>query len=286
MWTATLFSRPALIWWARSRRPARARWPWTLKYWLTAHHALRTLSRPTLTLHGPCAWRSLHRSPLWSARRSHARRWCRVNGTRPCLRRNHSSLRHNRLAWHRLGRWRSCGSSLRSCRHWRRCRRLLRCRWRRCNNNCWRMSGRGDHNCGRSSRLFNGRRRNHCRRHWLDHRRCNHNTSFRCWSSRFWGNDSRLFSCRRRCHGRCLHLCWRSSRRGCGNRHFGRRRGRMLLLLLSLPEQPCYVARLGNLGEVDLRFDLGRGRFFPRRRAGPGRKMLSYPYRFIFLNRA
>ena len=247
MWTATLFSRPALIWWARSRRPARARWPWTLKYWLTAHHALRTLSRPTLTLHGPCAWRSLHRSPLWSARRSHARRWCRVNGTRPCLRRNHSSLRHNRLARYRLGRRRSCGSSLRSCRHWRRCRRFLRCRWRRCNNNCWRMSGRGDHNCGRSGRLF---------------------------------------SCRRRCHGRCLHLCWRSSRRGCCNRRFGRRRGRMLLLLLSLPEQPCYVARLGNLGEVDLRFDLGRGRFFPRRRAGPGRKMLSYPYRFIFLNRA
>lgn len=60
----------------------------------------------------------------------------------------------------------------------------------------------------------------------------------------------------------------------------------MMLLLLSLSEQPCYVARLGDLGEVDFRFDLGRGRSFPRRRAGSGRKMLSYQYRFILLNRA
>ena len=60
----------------------------------------------------------------------------------------------------------------------------------------------------------------------------------------------------------------------------------MMLLLLSLSEQPCYVARLGNLGEVDFRFDLCRGRSFPRGRAGSGRKMLSYPYRFILLNRA
>ena len=61
---------------------------------------------------------------------------------------------------------------------------------------------------------------------------------------------------------------------------------RMLLLLLSFSEQPGYVARFGDLGEVNLRFNLCRGRSFPRRRAGPGRKMLSYPYRFIFLNRA
>jgi hypothetical protein len=60
----------------------------------------------------------------------------------------------------------------------------------------------------------------------------------------------------------------------------------MLLLLLSFSQQPCYVARLGDLGEVNFWFDLSRGRSFPRRRAGPGRKMLSYPYRFIFLNRA
>jgi hypothetical protein len=60
----------------------------------------------------------------------------------------------------------------------------------------------------------------------------------------------------------------------------------MLLLLLSLSEQPCYVARLGNFGEVDLRFYLRSGGSLPRRRPGPGRKMLSYPYRFILFDRA
>jgi hypothetical protein len=39
----------------------------------------------------------------------------------------------------------------------------------------------------------------------------------------------------------------------------------MMLLLLSLSEQPCYVARLGNLGEVYLGLDLGGGRSLPRR---------------------
>jgi hypothetical protein len=39
----------------------------------------------------------------------------------------------------------------------------------------------------------------------------------------------------------------------------------MLLLLFSLPEQPCYIARLGDLGEVDFRFDLCRGCSLPRR---------------------
>jgi hypothetical protein len=58
----------------------------------------------------------------------------------------------------------------------------------------------------------------------------------------------------------------------------------MVLLLLSFPEQPCYVARLGNLGEVDFRLDLSRGRSFPRRRTGFGRKMFSDTYRFILLN--
>jgi hypothetical protein len=60
----------------------------------------------------------------------------------------------------------------------------------------------------------------------------------------------------------------------------------MLLLLLSFSEQPCYVARLGNLGEINFRLDLSRGRSFPRGRAGFGRKMLSDTYRFILLNRA
>jgi hypothetical protein len=57
-----------------------------------------------------------------------------------------------------------------------------------------------------------------------------------------------------------------------------------MLLLLSFPKQPCYVPRLGNLGEVNFRFDLCRGRSFPRRRTGFGRKMFSDTYRFILLN--
>lgn len=58
----------------------------------------------------------------------------------------------------------------------------------------------------------------------------------------------------------------------------------MLLLLLSFPEQPCYVARLGDFGEVDFWFDLCRGCSFPRGRTGLSRKMLSDAYRFILLN--
>lgn len=172
------------------------------------------------------------------------------------------------------------------CRRWR-CRRLLRCcGWRR-NHNCWRMCGRSHHYCGRSGGLFNWRRRNYVRRRRLDHRRCNHSTSFRCRSSRFCNHNGWLFCRRRSCRW------WRSfygHRRSGGwsgcDRHFGRRRGRMMLLLLSLSEQPCYVARLGNLGEVDFWFDLCRGRSFPRGRARPGRKMVSHPDRFILLNRA
>jgi hypothetical protein len=210
-----------------------------------------------------------------------------IHRTRPCLRRNHSSLLHNRLARYRPGRRRRSWSFLRAGSHWGRCRRLLRCCRRRRNHHCRRMCRRSDHYCWRSGRLFNRRRRNHCRRGRLNHRRCNHSTSFRCRSSRFGHYHGWLFcrwrSCRRRrsFHGRRRSSGW--SGRG---RRFGRRRGRMLLLLLSLSEQPCYVARLGDLGEVNLRFDLCRGRSFPRRRTRPGRKMLSYPYRFIFLNRA
>ena len=170
---------------------------------------MRTLSRPTLALHRPCSRRPLHWSALWSARRSCAR-WRRcIYRTRPSLRRNHSSLLHNRLAWYRLGRGRRCGSFLwASCCHRRRCRRLLRCcgRWR--NHNCWRMCGRSNHYRRRSGGLFNWRRRNYCRRQ-LDNGRCNHSTSFRCRSSRF-GDHSGGLLCRRR--------------RRCRSRFHGRRR--------------------------------------------------------------
>lgn len=240
-------------------------------------------------MHRPSSWRSLHGSPLWSAGRDGTRRWSCVHRTRPCLRRNHSSLLRNGLAGHRLGRRRRRSrSSLRTCCHWRYCcRRLLRCccRWRR-NNYRWRIRGWGDNYCGRSRRFFNWRRRNYCRSRRLGHRRCNHSTSFRCRGSRFGDHSGWLFCRRRRSYWRRFHRRRRSSGWSGDDRRFNRRRGRMLLLLFSLSEQPCYVARLGDLGEVDFRFDLCGGHSFPRRRTGSGRKMLSYPYRFILLNRA
>ena len=287
MRTSTLFAGPALIRRTRSWRTtwaARTAWPGSLKNWLAANHALRPLSRPTLTLHRTGAWGSLHRSSLWSAGRGGAWRRRRIHRTRPCLRRDHSSLLHNRLARYGLGRRRRSWSFLRAGCHWRRCRRLLRCHWWWRNHHCWRMCRGRDHCCGRSGGLFNWRRRNHCRRCRLDHRRCNHSTSFRCRGSRFWDHNSRLFCRRRSCHRRRSFYGRRRRWSGSGGRFDWR--CRRMLLLLSLSEQPCYVARFGNLREVDLWLDLCRGSSFPRRRAGPGRKMLSYPYRFIFLNRA
>ncbi len=289
MRTTTLFAGSALIWGTRSRRAAgaaRTAWSGSLKNWLAANHALRALSRPTMTLHRPSSRGTLHGSALRSAGRSCAWRRSCINRTRPCLRRNHSSLLHNRLARYGFGRRRRSRSCLRACCHWGRCRRFLRChrRWR--NHHCWRMCGRGDHYCGWSGRLFNRRRHNYCRRWRLYHGRCNHSTSFRCRSSRFSDYNGWLFCRWRNCRRRGFHRRSRSSGRSRSDRRFGRRRGRMLLLLLSFPEQPCYVARLGDLGEVNFWFDLCSGRSFPRRRAGSGRKMLSYPYRFILLNRA
>ncbi len=74
MRTTTLFAGSALIWWTRSRRSAgasRSAWTRPLENWLSANHALRTLSRPTLTLHGPCSRGSLH----WIAL---VERWARL----------------------------------------------------------------------------------------------------------------------------------------------------------------------------------------------------------------
>ena len=148
---------------------------------------------------------------------------------------------------------------------WRRCRRFLRCRWWRRNYHGWRMGGRSHHHCGRSGRFFNCWRHNHCRRRRLHHRRCDHNTSFRCRSSRFGRYYSWFLSCLRLWgrSGWFRRNRWRGRR--CGNNRPGRRCGRMLLLLLSLSEQPCYIARFGDLGEVNLRFDLCRGCSLPRR---------------------
>jgi hypothetical protein len=267
MRTTALFARSALIWRARSRRASGAGRTGPLENRLSANQALRTLAWSTLALHGSCSRSALHRASWRSTWRSGTRRRRGVNGTRSCLRRDHSSLLHNRLARYGLGRRRRGRGRLLACLcRWRRCGRLLRCRWWWCNYHGWRMRGRGDHHRGRSGRLFNGWRRNYCRRRRLDHGRCDHNTSFRCRSSRFGRYNGWFLSCLRlwgrsgwfhgnRWRGRCCG----------GNRRPGRRCGRMLLLLFSLPQQPCYVARLGDLGEVDLRFDLCRGCSLPRR---------------------
>jgi hypothetical protein len=57
-----------------------------------------------------------------------------------------------------------------------------------------------------------------------------------------------------------------------------------MLVLLSLPEQLHYIARLGNLRQVNFWFDLRSGRLLARRRTGLGGKILSHPFRFILLN--
>jgi hypothetical protein len=267
MRTTALFARSALIWRTRSRRTSGAGGTWPLENRLPANHALRTLAWSTLTLHGSCSRSALHGASWRSAWRSRTRRRRGVNGTRACLRRDHSSLLHNRLARCGLGRWRRGRDRLLACLcRWSRRRRFLRCRWWRCNYHGWRMSGRSDHHRRRSGRLFNSWRRHHCRRRRLDHGRCDHNTSFRCRSSRFRRYNSWFLSYwRLRSRSGWLHgNRWRCRR--CGNyRRPDWRCGRMLLLLLSLPEQPCYVARLGDLGEVNLRFDLCRGCSLPRR---------------------
>jgi hypothetical protein len=279
-----LLTRSALIGWARSRRSSGARGPWTLKNWLAANHSLRALSRTTL--HGSGSRRALHRrTVLRSAGCGGARRWCCVYRTRTSLRRDHSPLLHNRLPRHGLARRRS--------RRSRRTRRgggwssrcfWLRRWWRSCC--CWRMYGRRDHNRGRTSRLFDRRRRYHSRRHRLDQGRCDHSTSFRCWCSRFRRNNGWFLRRWRRCRRRRFYGRYRCSRFGGNGRRPGRRRGWMLLFLLSLSEQFHYIARLGDLGKVDLRFYFRSGRPLPRRGARLGGKVLAYTFRFILLNRA
>ena len=266
MRTTALFARTSLIWRTRSWRASWSGRPWPLENRLPANHALRALSWSALALHRSCSRSALHGASWRSAWRGVARRRRRVNRSRAGLRRNHSSLLHNRLARHGLGGRRRSRSRLLTCFcRWGRCKRLLRRSWRRCNYHGWRMRGRSNHNCGRSGGLFNCGRRNHCRRRRLHHRRCDHNTSFRCRSSRFGRYNCWFLRCWRLDNrsGRFHGDRWRGRR--CGNGRPGRRCGRMLLLLLSLSEQPCYIARLGDLGEVDLGFDLRRGCSLPRR---------------------
>jgi hypothetical protein len=58
------------------------------------------------------------------------------------------------------------------------------------------------------------------------------------------------------------------------------------MLLLTLAEQFHNVTWLGNLGEIDLGFNIRLRRFFSGGRARPGREILPYLLRFIFFNRA
>ena len=203
------------------------------------------------------------------------------------MRRNHSSLRHNGLA----GRW-----------LWRRSRSRLhiRCRsrsfrlrlWR---HNCrrWRLRRRRNHDRWRRCRFFRGRRRrNHRRRRSRFGRWRRDYSSLFCCRRCGLGNNNRRLNYRWRCRcSRCLRFSSRRRycrlanrwRRCCSRPH--RRCRRLVLLLLSFPEQPRYVAGLGDLGEIDLRLDVRRRRPLSYSRAGFGRKVLAHPFRFILLKR-
>jgi hypothetical protein len=73
------------------------------------------------------------------------------------------------------------------------------------------------------------------------------------------------------------------------NRRRGHRPGlhdRTLLLLFAFLQQLENVARLGNLGKIELRFDLGGTCFFPHGRRGLRRKMPANLLGFVVLNGA
>jgi hypothetical protein len=60
----------------------------------------------------------------------------------------------------------------------------------------------------------------------------------------------------------------------------------MFHFLLPLFQQPCNVARLGNLGEINFRLDLRRRSSLPGGRAWLRGKVFSDLFRFIRLNGA
>ncbi len=223
-------------------------------------------------------------------RRSLRRRSC-IHGPWTGLRCNHSPLRNNRLSWRRLRRrrWRCLSAGRRSLRC---CRRFLR-RSRRSDSGCRRMRRRRNHNRRRRCRFFCGRwRRDHrCRRGFLRWRSDDRNLLHcrRCRLGRRY--HGRLLRNRRLRSSRSLRLYHRRRRRGRLGRSRRRRRccrsrkgRRMLLLLLLFAQQPRYIARLGDLREIDLRLDFLRRRSLSCNRAGLGRKMLAHPFSFILLN--
>jgi hypothetical protein len=166
-------------------------------------------------------------------------------------------------------------------------RRCRGCRWlrRRLRWRCYhygRRSGSRPFCCGRLC-LNNGLFR--CR--WSYHHRLfNWRDNGRRRNRRL--NDPGLFLNRRLSNwSRSRRLRFRRGnrwRRGhCSRRTRGR--GRMMLLLLFLFEQPHYVTRFGDLGEVNLGFDLGRSAPLPGTcGAGFGSKMSPDLLSCIFLN--
>jgi hypothetical protein len=235
-----------------------------------------------------CSLAVHHRTMLCRRRR----RRC-INRTRAGLRRDHATLRHQRLLRNRLarrsnGRWRlstrwssgrlrgrSCWCSRSLGRRLNHGRRLLRSRrWR---NHHGRRRDRFLCCRGRRRRRNNRRRlargRNYNRS--FGHRRL-HNRFFRDW--RLSGNRSwrRLLRFLRNC------CCGRFRRGLCGPG----RRHRMLHLLLPFFQQPQHVSRLLRFGEVDLRLGIRRSGFVPGSRAGFGREILPDLHRFIFFNGA
>lgn len=224
-------------------------------------------------------------------------RWgSRVNRPRACLRRDHAPLRNNGLAGRRLRR--SCcgsGRSRRLCSHGR-CRFICRSGSgrgfrRRCNNCRGRLRlrrRRCDHDCGRCRRFFNfflcwrsRRWRDNWRR--LARRRHNYRT-LNSWRGSFGRN---FFRCRRlRCNSRRGLRLRRSRRRRFHHGCRPRRRRWMLEFLLPLFQQSRNIARLGNLGEIDLRLDLWRRSSLPGGSPGFRDKVSPDLFRFIGLDRA
>ena len=261
----------------RAARTLRTR---ALEDRLTANHTLRPASRTGL--HGPSS--GSERGWRWRRRALLNRR--PIHGPGTGLRGDHAPLRNNRLLGCRFRRrsWSCGGRSSGNGRRWRgmtrrRLGRGWRCRWRR------------DHDCGRlrRRRLLRSwrswRRRSNNRSCWFGGRRRHYRGFF--WHHGLGNNDRRLFCGRRR--GRCrLGSRYRSRRtnRSRWRCHGLGGSGWVLLLQLALLEQFENIARLGNLGEIDLGLNFRLAGPFLDRRRGLCRKMFAHFFGLVILKGA